>query len=113
MLAKSSSLSSTARSPSRTTSQRRFAPCLRARSTSGAIWSALAVALVLQVLKMERGQFFGEVALIRNVPRTANVTASGTTVRCLTLERASFGRLFGEANIKVRLLGVGRLDRVH
>ena len=46
-------------------------------------------------LEFQPGKFFGEISLIQNVPRTANVDALSST-RCLTLDRAAFGRLFGQ-----------------
>ena len=46
-------------------------------------------------LEFGRGKFFGEISLIHDVPRTAHVTAD-SAVRCLTLDRAAFGRLFGQ-----------------
>ena len=39
---------------------------------------------------MSKGKFFGEIALLKNVPRTANVTAQDT-VKVYSLDRASFG----------------------
>lgn len=40
------------------------------------------------------GQYFGELSLISNKPRAANVVASGPCT-CVTLDRASFTRLLG------------------
>lgn len=42
--------------------------------------------------RIERGGFFGEVALLEGVPRTADVVADGDTV-CLGLVRADFRKL--------------------
>jgi cGMP-dependent protein kinase 1 len=46
------------------------------------------------VTTLSRGQFFGERALIKNVPRDATCTASAATT-CLTLEKRHFNSLLG------------------
>ena len=47
-----------------------------------------------EVMKYEPGQYFGELALIKNEPRAANVIAVNE-LKCLTLDRHSFKRLLG------------------
>lgn len=49
-----------------------------------------------QVMEYGRGDFFGELALIRNQPRAATVkTSKDGVVRCVSLDRRSFKRLLG------------------
>ena len=47
-----------------------------------------------EVMRYEPGQYFGELALIKNEPRAANVKAA-SNLKCLTLDRHSFKRLLG------------------
>ena len=47
-----------------------------------------------EVMRYQPGQYFGELALIKNEPRAANVRAE-TNLKCLTLDRHSFKRLLG------------------
>lgn len=47
-----------------------------------------------EVLRYGPGDYFGELALIRNEPRAANVQAS-SDLKCLALDRHSFKRLLG------------------
>lgn len=47
-----------------------------------------------QVNELGPGDFFGELALLTNAPRSATVTAL-TPVQCLVLSRADFNRLMG------------------
>lgn len=49
---------------------------------------------VEEVGKLTKGQYFGELALIENKPRSANVIADGE-VKVAFLERESFERLLG------------------
>jgi len=41
------------------------------------------------------GNYFGEMALLKNQPRAANVVADGKC-KCLIIDRASFTRLLGK-----------------
>jgi CRP/FNR family transcriptional regulator, cyclic AMP receptor protein len=51
-----------------------------------------------------RGDFFGEIALLENIPRTATVTAS-SPLRFFVLTRPSFHRLLGDApNVERKVL---------
>uniref|UniRef100_A0A4D5RA32 cGMP-dependent protein kinase n=1 Tax=Scolopendra viridis TaxID=118503 RepID=A0A4D5RA32_SCOVI len=45
---------------------------------------------------LERGDYFGEQALLREDSRTANVIALSPGVECLTLDRESFNQLIGD-----------------
>ena len=45
---------------------------------------------------MNRGETFGEQALLRTEIRTANVVAYSSTVECLVLDRESFFTLVGD-----------------
>jgi Cyclic nucleotide-binding domain len=47
-----------------------------------------------EVMRLGKGDFFGERALLKNEPRGANVIATGY-VDCLVLERADFNQLLG------------------
>jgi len=47
-----------------------------------------------EVMQYKAGDYFGELALLKNEPRAANVICK-TDVKCVTLERASFKRLLG------------------
>jgi len=47
-----------------------------------------------QVMAYKAGDYFGELALLRNEPRAASVVAKGDT-QCGVLDRASFKRLLG------------------
>lgn len=48
-----------------------------------------------EVLRLKRGDYFGEIALINDSPRTATVTAASERVKCVTLEVGAFIRLMG------------------
>ena len=46
------------------------------------------------VMNYKAGDYFGELALLRDEPRAANVIAE-TACKCISLERSSFKRLLG------------------
>ena len=48
----------------------------------------------IRVMEYQKGDYFGELALMRNTPRAANVIAESPCV-CLTLDRHTFKRLLG------------------
>ena len=48
----------------------------------------------VKVMSYNKGDYFGELALMRNTPRAANVYAETDCV-CLTLDRHKFKRLLG------------------
>lgn len=48
----------------------------------------------MKVMDYGKGEYFGELALIRDMPRAASVYAKTDCV-CLTLDRGSFKRLLG------------------
>lgn len=48
----------------------------------------------IRVMQYKKGDYFGELALIRNTTRSASVFAE-TDCQCLTLDRHSFKRLLG------------------
>jgi cAMP-dependent protein kinase regulator len=47
-----------------------------------------------EVMQYKAGDYFGELALLKNEPRAANVVCK-TECKCVTLERSSFKRLLG------------------
>lgn len=47
-----------------------------------------------EVLRVQRGGYFGEIALLTDKPRAATVVAEGN-VKCVALDRGSFVRLMG------------------
>lgn len=50
---------------------------------------------VYTLATLKHSDFFGEIALLKNVPRTATVTAD-TAVECLTIDGHDFLRFYGE-----------------
>ena len=46
-------------------------------------------------MRVKRGAYFGELALITDKPRAATVIAADDNVRCVALDRAAFVRLMG------------------
>jgi CRP-like cAMP-binding protein len=48
----------------------------------------------IEVMRLYRGDYFGEIALLTNKPRAANVVAVGAA-RCLALNRKDFTQLLG------------------
>lgn len=48
-----------------------------------------------EVMRLKAGDYFGEIALINDSPRTATVTAVSSHVKCVTLEVGAFIRLMG------------------
>ncbi|CAC5402187.1 cAMP-dependent protein kinase catalytic subunit,cAMP-dependent protein kinase type 2,Putative serine/threonine-protein kinase PRKY,cGMP-dependent protein kinase 2,cAMP-dependent protein kinase type 3,cAMP-dependent protein kinase catalytic subunit gamma,Ribosomal protein S6 kinase beta-1,cAMP-dependent protein kinase catalytic subunit alpha,Ribosomal protein S6 kinase beta,Protein kinase 3,cGMP-dependent protein kinase, isozyme 2 forms cD5/T2,Serine/threonine-protein kinase sck2,cGMP-dependent protein kina len=51
-----------------------------------------------EIRKLDRGQYFGEKALLSEDRRTANVIALAPGVECLTVDRESFNQLIGDLN---------------
>ena len=49
------------------------------------------------VMKYQPGEYFGELALLRDEPRAANVFAK-SDAKCIYLDRKSFKRLLGPLN---------------
>ena len=49
----------------------------------------------LSLKSYKAGDYFGEIALLKNMPRAANVSAKSTELRVLGLERSCFKRLLG------------------
>lgn len=49
-----------------------------------------------EIRTLERGDYFGEQALINEDKRTANIIAMAPGVECLTLDRDSFTQLIGD-----------------
>ena len=47
-----------------------------------------------EVMHYKAGDYFGELALLKNEPRAANVIAK-TKLKCVSLDRNSFKRLLG------------------
>eukprot|EP01068_Selenidium_serpulae_P003202 Selendium_serpulae@DN2941_c0_g1_i1.p1 len=49
----------------------------------------------IQVMKYDEGDYFGELALLKNEPRAASVIAKGEELVVISLERKAFKRLLG------------------
>eukprot|EP00762_Andalucia_godoyi_P007943 ANDGO_01261.mRNA.1 cAMP-dependent protein kinase regulatory subunit len=49
----------------------------------------------VEVTRLGRSEFFGEIALLTNQPRLATVIADSDIVRCARLDRAAFNRVLG------------------
>ena len=49
----------------------------------------------IEVKRYEKGDYFGELALIKNEPRAANVIAISEYCTVLSLDRKTFKRLLG------------------
>lgn len=49
-----------------------------------------------EIRTLNRGDYFGEQALIKEDKRTANIIAMPPGVECLTLDRESFSQLIGD-----------------
>lgn len=49
-----------------------------------------------EIRTLNRGDYFGEQALIKEDKRTANIIAMHPGVECLTLDRESFSQLIGD-----------------
>ncbi len=64
-----------------------------------------------KVATLTAGQFFGEMALIDEQPRTANVRAA-TAVRCLLLSRWEFWSVFADKPEVIRALLVETVRRL-
>lgn len=48
-----------------------------------------------EVKSYSAGDYFGEIALLKNAPRAANVVAKSQTLKVVSLDRNSFKRLLG------------------
>jgi len=48
-----------------------------------------------EVMTYSSGQYFGERALLMNEARAANIVVTSDKAVCLSLDRATFGRLLG------------------
>ncbi|ETV90376.1 AGC/PKA protein kinase [Aphanomyces invadans] len=59
-----------------------------------AVVSKMSGSTVVEIAKLSVGEFFGEMALLNDEPRKANVVASGS-LECFVLERAKFVELLG------------------
>jgi len=49
----------------------------------------------VELKKYSKGEYFGELALLKNTPRAANLVALTHTVKVLSLDRKTFMRLVG------------------
>eukprot|EP01137_Pigoraptor_chileana_P004770 Opistho-2@46876 len=66
----------------------------------------------VEVMKLGRGGYFGEIALLTDQPRAATVIALDT-VKCVVLDRASFVRLMGPCQdiLKRNIENYRKIDR--